>query len=505
MLRPARGVPCLLVGDVERAVAHYRDVFGFPDAARFGDPPTTAVVSGRYGQVLLQLSSDDAAGYSHRRSGGQHWDALFLVDGIERLAEDLRARGARIQVGLGITAVSDQTLEVRDEWGNVLAFAGARIGLPAKVRSAVSRAVPTGLGRVVRHRHRRREEAPELTRIRAFIDGLDQSSPPFYMFFTQGLLHWVRSAERLVPDDVNLVLIGSALPTEEQEWLQANTSRPLHNIELGVDDNTTWDFLFECNRHGFGYIDIDCFVLDPDIFRDLTTISPDVAVNAVWTYETDAGQPIACTHFVFVNTAAVADLRARKSYLSPANYDWAGATISLLHPRDYCRVPDRRQREVLLKVLPPDDRGRPSPPGNAPFFDTLVAFQVGAYAGGYRTERVRPLVHRTQATVNAETPQWQQDLSDEVVHVGGVSYYQRWFHSPRLRGMYLAAEHALMAPVVATLPPAYAGRIRALETELAHLGLDPAKSAAMVHSHLVADRGLRPESADRILDVGTER
>ncbi|MFC5288472.1 VOC family protein [Actinokineospora guangxiensis] len=505
MLRPARGVPCLLVDDVERAVAHYRDVLGFATADRFGEPPTSALLSGRHGQVLLQLAPGGVAEFSHRRLGGLHWDALFFVDDIEAVAESMRARGARIQVGLGITAVSDKTLEVRDEWGNVLAFAGAPVGLGARVRSAASKAVPSRLTREVKHRLRRREEVPELRRIRAFIDGLDPDRPPFFMFFTQGLLHWVRNAERLVPDDVNLVFIGSALPAEEQAWLRDNTSRPLHNIELGVDDNTTWDFLFDCNRRGFGYLDIDCFVLNPDLFRDMATLAPDVAMNGIWTYETDSGEPIACTHFAFINADAVADLRAKDSYLSPANYDWEGATISLLHPRDYCRVPSARQREVLLKVLPPGDDGKPLPPGEAPFFDTLVAFQVGAYAGGYRTERVRPLAHRTQHTINPEAPVWQQDLSDEVVHVGGVSYYQRWFHSPRLRGMYLAAEHAMMAPIVDLLPSSYGGRVRALETELAHLGLDPARSASLVRAHLVEDRGLAQETADRVLAVGSGR
>ena len=85
------------------------------------------------------------------------------------------------------------------------------------------------------------------------------------MFFTERLLHWVVNAERHVPRDVNLVLIGSALPDEEQRWLRENLDRPFHNIRLGVDDNTTWEFLFATNRQNFGYLDIDCFVLQPKV------------------------------------------------------------------------------------------------------------------------------------------------------------------------------------------------------------------------------------------------
>lgn len=499
MLSRERAVACLLVDDVDRAVVYYRDVLGFVDQAHLSDRPSSALVCRGAAQVLLQRAPSGAVGLSHRRFGGLQWDALLFVDDVERLAGDLRARGARIQVGIGITSVSDRTLEVRDEWGNVMAFAEQRVGPRAAVRSAVSAALPPPLVRGARSRRRRAEERPELARMRAFVRSLKTSPDPFYMFFTSGLLHWVHRAARLVPRDVNLVLVGSALPLAEQAWLRTHLDRPLHVVELGVDDNTVWDFLFECSPSSFGYLDIDCFVLEPQLFEEMTETSPDVAVNGIWTYSTDSGLPIACTHFAHINMDVLAELRARGSYIGPANHDWDGATISLLHPRDYCRVPTAHQRRQLLKVLPPDGSGRPVPPGGSPFFDTLVAYQVAAYAEGFRTRAVRPLAHRTQGTLDSGARVWQQDISDEVVHVGGVSYYQRWFHEPRLRGMYLAAEHALMAPIVDELPPAYAGRLRSLGVELTQLGLPPEQSADLVRAHLVEERGLRPDTASRII------
>lgn len=500
------GVPCLLVDDVDRAVEYYRDVLDFPHARILEGPTPAALLRRGSSRVLVQRAPDASGGLSHRRFGGLQWDALFFVDDVAEVSEALRARGARIQVGVGITAVSDRTLEVRDEWGNVLAFAESRSGVRPRIRSAVGAVLPESLPRSVRQRRRRAEEAPERRRIHQFIASL-RVRDPFYMFFTQGLLHWVRAAERLVPTEVDLVLIGSALPPEEEEWLRANIGRPLHVIRLGVDDNTVWDFLFDCNQGNFGYLDIDCFVLNPELFTEMAAIGPDVAVNGIWTYDADGGRPIACTHFAFINAGVIEEMRRRDAYLSPANYDWEGATISLLHPRDYCRVPTARQREQLLKVLPRDDRGRPTPPGDSPFFDTLVAYQVAAYGAGFRTARVRRLQHRTQATLDPDAPTWQQDVSDEVVHVGGVSYYQRWFHSPSLRGMYLAAEHALIRPAVHSLPPGYAGRLRALSGELVHLGLVPEATGELVRTHLVRDRGLRPETATRIVpeDDGVER
>lgn len=187
--------------------------------------------------------------------------------------------------------------------------------------------------------------------------------------------------------------------------------------------------------------------------------------------------------------------------MSPTNYDWVGSTISLLHPRSVCRIPNEAQRRLLLKVLPPDERGRPTPPGGMTFFDTLVCFQVGAYARGYRTRAVRPLMHRTQDEIADTTsgPVWQQDMSDEIVHVGAVSYYHRDFQAVGQRGLYLAAELALITAADGDLPADYATRQDQLVSELAEYGLDPEAAVQMVRGHLVDDRGLSESTADRVL------
>jgi len=506
-LRGTQVMPCLLVADLAQAVDHYQNVLGFTSAELLGDPPAAALLRRPEGSVVLQPSS--AAGpYTNRRYGWSAWDAVFHVTDLDRVAADLRRYGARGVVGIGVTPVGEHTLEVRDAWGNVLAFTATTAGL----RPALHRLVPTGARVALRDRRLARIEQPHLDAFQAFYDRLPDRQDVFYMFFAGGLLHWVTRAARLVPPEVNLVLVGSDIPADEREFIRAHLDRPFHNVELGIDDNTAWEFLFAVNRHHFGYLDIDCFVLAPGVFAEMARIDPDVAVNATWTYEAAPGLPIGCTHFAFVNVDAVAALRRAGRYLSPTNYDFRGATISYLHNRTYCRVPSRRQRRMLLEALPADENGRPLPPGNAPFFDTLVCYQVVAGRSGYRTHPVRPLVHRTAADLARARPdspngrrQWQQDMTDELVHVGGVSYYGKYFHLPEFRVLYLAAEWTLLAGAEPGLPEYYDRRRAQLEAELEHLGISTETAADLVRRHLTADRGLSTTTVDRILGTGTVR
>lgn len=509
-LSGAEGVPCLLVGDLPRAAEYYRDVLGFPSVEVVGDPPTMVFARRKEGSLVLQPAPDTAAGFSHRRVADRSWDALFLVDDIGALAARLRGKGANIEFGIGITDVSERTLEVRDEWGNILAFAATYDGLREAVRYSVRRLVPARLRTVPRDLRFAVQERRELAAFQRFYAHLDRKRDPVYMFFTSGLMHWMISSSSHVPRDVNLVLLGSGLSADEQRWIRANLDRPLHNIGVEVDDNTAWEFLFATNEFDFTYLDIDCFVLDPAVFTDLTRFDEDVAVNAIWNYETESGTRVGCTHLVTVNVEAMRDLRRRGHYLSPTNYDWEGSLVPTLHPRTYCRIPTRRQRELLAQVLPPDARGRPTPPGDSPFFDTLVAYQLGAVTAGYRTHAVRPLAHRTQSMFSqqhAETRVWQQDMSDELVHVGGISYYGRVFHGSDLRRLYLSAEHTILSTLADRLPEAYATRLRSISRRLGHLGVAEDEATGLIFRHLVEDRGLATATAERVLGavVAAER
>ncbi|GHE27118.1 hypothetical protein GCM10017673_31450 [Streptosporangium violaceochromogenes] len=500
----AEGVPCLLVGDLRRAAEHYRDVLGFDLVEPVGDPPSMVFARRAEGSLLLQAAPDDAGGFSHRRFADRSWDALFFVDDIERVAARLRANRADIEFGIGVTGISERTLEVRDEWGNILAFAATYDGLRQTLRYVVNRTIPARIRTAPRNYRLARQERPELTAFQRFYHRLERKRDPVFMFFTTGLMHWMVSAQRHVPADVNLVLLGSGLSEDEQEWIRGNLDRPFHNVGLEIDDNTAWEFLFAVNRFDFAYMDIDCFVLNPSVFGDLLRFSDGVAVNAVWTYDAAPGVPIGCTHLVAVNVEAARELRRRNRSMSPANYDWEGSMVPTLHHRTYCRVPTPRQRRTLLRVLPADEHGRPRTPGASPFFDTLVAYQLTAAAAGYRTHPVRPLAHRTQEMFTERDTAddrrvWQQDMTDELVHVGGISYYSRVFHASDLRLLYLSSEYTILRDLAGGLPASYAERLRLISRRLENLGVTPEEAPALIFRHLVRDRGLSVATAERVL------
>src|SRR5271165_7100103 len=101
----------------------------------------------------------------------------------------------------------------------------------------------------------RRAEREYLAKFLSFYEQLPDKRNIFYVFFSSALLHWVKTILAFIPDRVNIVLIGSQLKQGELEWLRTAQNRPFHHIPMRVDDKTVWEFLFEVNRHNFGWLD----------------------------------------------------------------------------------------------------------------------------------------------------------------------------------------------------------------------------------------------------------
>lgn len=82
--------PILVVRDVEKSAAYYRDALGFTVDFQFGEPATYAGVY--RGKVLLHLQAERVAG---RPVGGS---AVYVyVEDADRICAELRERGARIE------------------------------------------------------------------------------------------------------------------------------------------------------------------------------------------------------------------------------------------------------------------------------------------------------------------------------------------------------------------------------------------------------------------------
>jgi len=304
MGRPA-AVPSLVFADLDEAVGYYRDIFG-SDARWDHDGGTEAFVHVHGATIRLRQALPGELDGLPTGCTNDLEDVLVLVDRPYQLYRHLDDRGAD---GLdGAEPGAGGVFRIVDPAGHVLGLAPTRGVLPAVRRLAWPPAADR-LQIALRHRRTAREEAPQLRKLAEFYRALPNKRDIFYMFFSSGLLNWVAKSTSYLPDDLNLVLIGSDLPADEQQWVRDHLRWPFVHLDLRIDDNTAWDFLYEVNEHSFGWLDTDCLVLNDGLFGELAEIADTDVVNAVWWHDTGSGFPLGNTYFMFVNIAAVRAVR----------------------------------------------------------------------------------------------------------------------------------------------------------------------------------------------------
>jgi hypothetical protein len=352
-----------------------------------------------------------------------------------------------------------------------------------------------------------RAERQDRHEFAAFYRSLERREDIVYMFFTTGLLHWLERALLFVPPEVNLVLIGSDLSADEAAWVRSrgcSRRRPFHHIRSRVDDNAVLDFAFQVAEHNFGWLHVDCFVLDPRLFAEMAAIAEDTVANCIWSHPVADGAAAALhSAFVFLNVAVIRELRARGIEASPCTYSYSGMPIgrTVTRRRLYSRVPTRRHVELLSRLLPPGVIGLPQYPLRNGYFQVLVLFQLVANVLGYKLHHVRELLRDGSASA--------QGFSDEIVHINGVATYKRYRDDEestfgRFYPVLLQADYALLAALGDAPPPRYQELRGELDTELARLGIAPGE----VHGNLRAflgERGIGEASLDRILGSGERK
>jgi hypothetical protein len=496
------GIACLPVADVTAALESYQRHFGFSVVST--DTDGSAATLRRGGSTVLLRRADpteEARGALERDA--EAWDAVIRLADFDAAFEELSVRGVLLRRPVEPHPLLERTFVIDDRFGNLLCFCPA----PASTRSALTQRLEAARARWQAERFVRAavtELRPHRAAFQDFYERLDNKRAIFYMFFTGGLLHWAVKAERYVPADVNLVLIGSGLSSEEQAWIRTELNRPFHHVDLPVNDWPVWDFLLTTNRESFGWLDIDCLVLNPDLFHELPNLPADASVNAVWSYDSGYGVRIANTYFVFVNVAAIRALRARGLPVWARPHDWRGGDRSEDGGvRCFYRIPSRRERRLMAQVATLDANGRPDAPGSRSFFDTLSIYQILAHASGFRTNRVRNLENPMLGPVDpGQPPELRpQDMSDEVIHVGGISYYDEHFHNPDVRIRYLEADFLTLQALAPRLPARYARRRDEVAEELRAHGVDPANAAADLREYLQTAGGLSALAADRVLET----
>lgn len=307
----------------------------------------------------------------------------------------------------------------------------------------------------------RRIESGHLREFQRFYASLPDKQDIFYMFFTSGLLQWAARTTSFVPQDVNLVLLGSDLQQDEIAWIRENLRRPFHHIRLHVDDRAVWEFLFATNRHNFGWIDVDCFVFHPGLFAEMTSIEPKTVASSIWSFKAPGGVDMLSTFFVFLNAGAISAVRSQVA-VSPDAYSHE----LIRRPGNsyaFTKLVTPAHAGWLKKVLPTDKNGRPVYVNEDGYFDTLQVYQLIANALGFQVKRVRPLTLREQLS------------SNEIIHIGKVSYYRRYRNrsEPELQKLYallLRADFVLLSEMQGQLPREYDRLRLRIKSEIEALG-----------------------------------
>jgi hypothetical protein len=339
-------------------------------------------------------------------------------------------------------------------------------------------------------------ERPHRERFARFYRTLPRRDRVLYIFFTEGLLHFLAKTLEFLPPTANVVLIGAALPEDERAWVTAETKRPFHHIATYVDDRVVWEFLFEVNTESFGWIDVDCFVQRAALLDDLFAFAPHTALTCVWSYRTHGGHRMLCTHLVGVHRAVLAGVRQAGPPISPTVYSFRPTRRSA-YRHSHARRLTRSHVRLIQPLLPAGENGLPRYPSDLPekghlaYFDTLTVYQLCAEGLGYRLQAVRDL-HGTN-TLDGH-------YSDEVIHVNAASYYRGFKHSANLTHrqyfrMLLPFDYLLMRAMAPRLPDSYRQRLLALEADLDDQSL-PRTGLGRGIRRFFCERGVSPAVFD---------
>jgi catechol 2,3-dioxygenase-like lactoylglutathione lyase family enzyme len=113
--------PVLLVADLERSVAYYRDRLGF-ECHVYGDPPNFATADRDAATILLALANDRERLVPHWRIVDMMWNAYIRVDDVDAIYAEVQERGAGIDYTIYNAPHGFREFGVQDPDGHDIAF-----------------------------------------------------------------------------------------------------------------------------------------------------------------------------------------------------------------------------------------------------------------------------------------------------------------------------------------------------------------------------------------------
>lgn len=184
----------------------------------------------------------------------------------------------------------------------------------------------------------------------------------FFLYFTSGMLMFVLKSLKYIPSFINVQLIGNNLEPEEIEFIDQHIRTHLFHIQQSnISDQSVLDMLLHICTYNFGYMDVDTFVLNPQIFQEIMMIENDTAIKCYRTYQIFERYHVCETNFMYFNITVCKEIP-----LTPYSYSYRG---------NYLPIPETVLQE-LSEMLPVER----CPFGD--YFDTLILFQLLCIARG---------------------------------------------------------------------------------------------------------------------------
>ena len=114
--------PVLLVRDVVRSAAHYRDALGFSYDRLWGEPPDFVILRRDGLSLMLNQAPAHHPITPHWRVNRGMWNVYFWVSDADALLAEFRQRGARIDYGLSDKPYGMREFGLQDLDGYDLGF-----------------------------------------------------------------------------------------------------------------------------------------------------------------------------------------------------------------------------------------------------------------------------------------------------------------------------------------------------------------------------------------------
>ncbi len=265
------------------------------------------------------------------------------------------------------------------------------------------------------------------------LHGTDE--PILGMSFINGGLHFAVKALEFIPKDVHIVLVCANLAEKEIDYLSA-AGHLVFNHPLNFDNELMYEMLMDSTSGDFGWVDADCFVLDPSLWSELLAdIDETTSAHAAFTYE-----PLG-----FAKTPLVMWSRNIRKPLADTgttlnSYAQVPTNAGRISPYAISRVAGQHQLDALGDVLGREDDGSLSPhdglldiyangrtvnsrnragavgwfgpdmPRTGWLIDTPILAEAVLRQNGLRARRLS---------------EGNRQITDRIIHVGASGYRQR--------------------------------------------------------------------------------